>query len=50
MGCTVHFISQNELKSHMIFFVEVPPPHTSEVVKSCFEDELDNLALCVSGW
>ena len=43
MGCTVHYISQNQLKSHMLFFVEVRPPHTSEVIKSRFEDELDNL-------
>ena len=30
MGSTVHYTFGNQLKSHVLFFVEVPPPHTSE--------------------
>ena len=41
MGSTVHYTFGNQLKSHVLFFVEVPPPHTSERVKEHFEDQLD---------
>ena len=41
MGCTVHYIYQKMLKHHMLFFREVPPPHTSENIRIRFEDELD---------
>lgn len=45
MGCTIHFFHEEQLRSHMLFFVEVPPPHTSDNIKHRFEDELDNLGL-----
>lgn len=31
MGSTVHYIYENKLKSHVLFFVEVEPPHSSEL-------------------
>ena len=42
MGCTIRYIHEREreLKSAMLFFHEVPPPHTSENVRIKFEDEL----------
>ena len=43
MGCTVHYIRENVLKQYMLFFKEVPPPHTSENVRNNFEDQLDHL-------
>ena len=45
MGCTVHFIHEQHVRSHMLFFVEFPPPHTAQNIKARFEDELDNLGL-----
>ena len=42
MGCTIHFINDNKLVQHMLFFREVPPPHTAEIVRNRFEDELDH--------
>ena len=42
MDCTVHYIHEEKLKSH-ILFVEVLPPHTSEHIKVCFEDEFRQL-------
>ena len=41
MGCTVHFIQDGSLKNAMLFFREVPPPHTAENIRLKFEDELD---------
>ena len=41
MGCTVHYMHEQKLKNHMLFFVEVPPPHTAEHIKVRFEDELE---------
>ena len=32
MGCTVHYIRENVLKQYVLFFKEVPPPHTLENV------------------
>ena len=45
MGCTIHFIHEDMLKSHMLFFIEVPPPHSSHNVKVHFEDQLDIYSL-----
>ena len=42
MGATVHYIHESKLKSHVLYFVEVKPPHTSEVIKDQFEVQLDN--------
>ena len=41
MGCTVHYVHEKQLKHSMLFFKEVPPPHTSENIKIHFEDEID---------
>ena len=40
MGCTIHYIHEREreLKNAMLFFSEVPQPHTSENVRIKFED------------
>ena len=45
MGSTVHYVRENKLESHVLFFVEVEPPHTSENVKAHFEDQLDSYML-----
>ena len=45
MGCTVHFIHEQQVRSHMLFFVEFPPPHTAQNIRARFEDELDDLGL-----
>lgn len=45
MGCTIHFVHKEQLRSHVLFFVEVPPPHTAENIKHRFEDELENHGL-----
>ena len=42
MGCTIHYVHEKELKNSMLFFREVPPPHTSENIRIKFEDELDH--------
>ena len=42
MGATVHYIHESKLKSHVLYFVEVKPPHTSDVIKDQFEVQLDN--------
>ena len=36
---TIHFIT---LKNYMLFFKEVPPPHTAINIRNRFEDELDH--------
>lgn len=41
MGCTIHYVYGQEIKRNMLFFREVPPPHTSENIRNRFEDELD---------
>ena len=43
MGCIVHYVSEKMLKHHMLFFKEVPPPHTSENIRNNFEDQFDHL-------
>ena len=42
MGATIHYIYESKLKSHVLYFVEVKPPHSSEVIKDQFEVQLDN--------
>ena len=42
MRCTVHFVHQGKLMQHMLFFKEVPPPHTSENIRNRFEDKFDH--------
>lgn len=39
MGCTVHYVYDQQLKHTMLCFKEVPPPHTSENIK-LHEDQL----------
>lgn len=34
-----YFILEKQLKSHMLFFIEVPSPHISAHIKACFEEE-----------
>ena len=48
LGCTIHFITEaGSLKNSLLFFKEVPPPHTSINVRNRFEDELDRVkVLC----
>ena len=41
MGCTVHYVCDGMLKDNILFFKEVPPPHTSINIRNRFEDELD---------
>lgn len=41
MGCTIHYIYNGILKSNLLFFKEVPPPHNLENIRNHFEDELD---------
>lgn len=41
MGCTIHYVYNNQLKNALFCFKEVPPPHTSENIRICFEDQLD---------
>ena len=45
LGCTIHFFCQNMLRNHVLFFIEVPPPHTSERVRARFEDVLDKYGI-----
>ena len=45
MGATVHYIQEKDLKSHVLYFVEVKPPHSSEVIKDNFEIQLDNYGI-----
>ena len=41
MGCTIHYYYEKQIKHHMLFFQEVPPPHTAENIRIYFEDALD---------
>ncbi len=43
LGCTIHYITEGSLKHGLLFFKEVPPPHTSINVRNRFEDELDRV-------
>ena len=36
MGATVHYIHEGIIKSHVLYFIEVKPPHSSEVIKDHF--------------
>ena len=46
MGCIVHYIHKKKLKSHILFLLRSwKSPHTSEHIKVCFEDELDNYGI-----
>ena len=45
MGSTAHYIFEGQLKSHVLFFTEVAPPHTSENIKAHFEEQLDSYEL-----
>ena len=45
MGATVHYIHEDNLKTHVLYFVEVKPPHSSENIKDNFEVQLDNYGI-----
>ena len=45
IGSTVHYIFKGQLKSHVPFFTEVAPPHSSENIKAYFEEQLDSYEL-----
>ena len=45
MCSTVHYIFKGQLKSHVLFFTEVAPPHSSENIKAHFEEQLDSYEL-----
>ena len=45
LGCTIHFLYQNMPRNHVLFFIEVPPPHTSERDRARFENELDKYGI-----
>ena len=42
MSAIIHYIYESKLKSHVLYFVEVKPPHSSQVIKDQFEIQLDN--------
>ena len=42
MGCTMHYINDKILTNIILFFKEVPPPHTSSNVRNRFEGQLDH--------
>ena len=49
MGATVHYIHKGIIKSHVLYIIEVKPPHLSELIKDHFEIQLDNYGILLSG-
>ena len=42
MGATIHYVNDGRLKSQVLYFIEVKPPHSSQIIKDHFEIQLDN--------
>ncbi|XP_011404500.1 PREDICTED: zinc finger BED domain-containing protein RICESLEEPER 3-like [Amphimedon queenslandica] len=45
MACTIHYTAGGVFKNSMLFFKEVPPPHTAINIRNRFEDELDSCGI-----